>query len=245
MEKKIEQLKKDYEEFIDLAAHDLDAPLRKLSVLVDRVAQKCQKTGDEELQPYLDRIESCLADMRSMIDGLSMLSKTISGPMTNEPCDTESLIRDLARELETLANPKKVLLTSADLPIIIGDPGQCRQLFKSLFQNSIRYNAKDPVEIKVDCRPATPEEKTENALQQDKGYSAITVSDNGIGFKQEFAEKIFKPFVRLHGKSEYPGKGLGLALCKKIAENHEGVIYAQGKENEGARFVVILPQTID
>jgi signal transduction histidine kinase len=100
-----------------------------------------------------------------------------------------------------------------------------------------------PLQIKISSTQLSPDEKQSRGLQYNKDWYRIDVMDNGIGFRQEYAEKIFKPFIRLHGKSEYPGSGMGLAICKKIIENHGGVIYAEGNETTGATFTLILPQS--
>jgi signal transduction histidine kinase len=119
-------------------------------------------------------------------------------------------------------------------------------LFRNLLENAIRFSKKDnPPDIQVSAQAVTGKEKNSYGLQKDTNYFKITCSDNGIGFRQEYAEKIFRPFVRLHGKSEFPGNGIGLALVRSIVDNHRGIIYAESAENEGARFILLLPQTID
>ena len=99
-----------------------------------------------------------------------------------------------------------------------------------------------PAEINIQSSVLSSGEKDYFKLQQEKKYYKIEIADKGIGFKNEDAEKIFRPFVRLHGKSKFPGSGIGLAICKKIMENHGGIIYAEGNESEGSRFTLILPE---
>ena len=146
-------------------------------------------------------------------------------------------------ELQKQEPEKKISIVTSSLPVIEGDSLQYKQLFRNILVNAIRFSKKDilPV-VEIKSEPTGREEVKKFNLDEDKVYFRITVSDNGIGFRQEYAEVIFNPFVRLNGKSEYPGNGIGLAICKKIVENHRGIIYAEGDENTGTRFVIILPQ---
>lgn len=237
---------KDYAEFIDIAAHDLDAPLRKLSLLIERLAHKHTTEPGSDMKDYFSRIQTCLTDMRSLVDSLSMLSGLASKPVVWVSCDINNIVNGTLNNLRQQLPDKKISVSILPLPVLKGDITQYRQLFQSLLQNAIRFSKKDlPLEINIVTAPVSPVEKQSLGLQDDKDWARIAVMDNGIGFRQEYAEKIFNPFVRLHGKFEYPGSGgMGLAICKKIAENHGGIIYAEGKENAGATFTLILPQSL-
>jgi len=236
---------KDYAEFIDIAAHDLDAPLRKLTLLIERLAHKNKIESGSDLQDYLTRIQTSLTDMRSLVDNLARLSGLNSKPGKKVSCDINSIVGKIVYDLQQLDQDKKISVTLSALPVLEGDIIQYRQLFQNLLQNAIRYKKKDlSLEIKISAAPVSVMEIQRLGLPDDKAWYEITVMDNGIGFNQEYAEKIFKPFVRLHGKSEYPGTGMGLAICKKITENHGGTIYSEGIENKGATFTLILPQSL-
>lgn len=239
-DKSASNYQKDYAEFIELAAHDLDAPLRKLSVLIDRMVMKLDTVSD--IQDYITRIQACLSDMRTMIDSLLMLSGFSAMATKDDYCDIEKIVMNAANDLQK-QEQKKITLISSSLPVIQGDSEQYEQLFKNILANAIRFSKKDilPV-IEIKSEPLRTDEVKKNNLREHKVYFRITIQDNGIGFRQEYSEMIFNPFVRLNGKSEYPGNGIGLAICKKIVENHHGIIYAEGDENTGARFVLILPQ---
>ena len=226
MDKKIDQLTDAYTEFIDIAAHDLDAPLRKLSVLVERLISQDNKA---EQQPYATRIQHCIADMRAIIDGLSTLSKVISEPVKVKTCDLNGMINSLKDELQSRYANKQIFIACEDLPVIDGDEGQLCTLLRNLLENAIIFNTNPEVKIRISHT------STKDGVQ-------ILFEDNGIGLSPENAEKIFQAFVRLHGKSEYPGKGLGLAISKKIAENHKGTLTAEGAEKGGARFMLHLPR---
>ncbi len=240
----VNNYKKEYSEFIEIASHDLDAPLRKLSYLVEKVTSKYKKDPEEDVQDYVNRIEKCLAEMRSLVDSLAKLSSIISDPGEYILCNIETVVQDMFQELQQEKKEEKVTITFSSLPIVEGDSMQYRQLFKNLLGNAIRFSKEGvPVTIRVSSEALPDEERRFLSLQNDKNYFKISITDNGIGFKQENAVKIFRPFVRLNGKYEFPGNGLGLAICKKITENHQGIIYAEARENEGARFILILPES--
>jgi signal transduction histidine kinase len=243
-----EQYKKEYAEFIDLAAHDLDAPLRKLGVLIERLTQKLGPDQSKEVGDYVQRINGQLAGMRSMIDGLTNLSHVNTGLGTTGTCPIEPVIEEAWWELKQQVNEAEATIhtSGAALPELECDREQYKQLFHELFSNSLRFRKKDETpRIEIYASPLSPEEKKAFGLEPSKPYFQLTVADNGIGFRQEDAEKVFKPFVQLHGKSAFPGNGIGLAICKRIIDNHRGIIFARSAEDAGARFIFILPQTIN
>ncbi|HMK26219.1 MAG TPA: ATP-binding protein [Chitinophagaceae bacterium] len=240
----IDNYKKEYAEFIEIASHDLDTPLRKLSYLVEKVTDKYKKDPEEEVQTYVKKIETCLADMRSMIDGLTKLYRVTADKRESVPCDLKTVVENVYRELQREGNEEKVAINFSSLPVVEGDMMQYRQLFKNLFENAIRFRKKDiPATIRVHAESLADKEKSSWGLQQNKKYFKIDILDKGIGFKQEDAEKIFNPFVRLNGKSQFAGNGIGLAICRKITDIHHGIIYAEGRENEEAKFILILPES--
>lgn len=240
-DKSTSDYKKDYAEFVELAAHDLDAPLRKLSVLVDRLITRIGSEND--VQNYITRIQTCLADMRSMIDSLSILSGFTGLDSKDDECDIEKMVHEIINDLQKQEPEKKINVITSSLPVIQGDSLQYKQLFRNLLVNAIRFSKKDILPaVEIKSQQVRTEEVKKFNLDEGKAYFRIMISDNGIGFRQEYAEVIFNAFVRLNGKSEYPGNGIGLAICKKIVENHCGIIYAEGDENIGTRFIIILPQ---
>lgn len=242
----LDRYKSEYAEFIDIAAHNLDAPLRKLSVLVDRITAKYGDSKDAEAQGYVNRVKACLTDMRSLIDSLATLSRITSGATKPVSCNIQLIVEQQWQELRGMVNVSKATITTKQLPIIEGDPSQYSELLNQLLCNSLRFaRSGQPAEIQVRGSMATEKEKRVHGLAPGQEYYKIEIRDNGIGFRQEYAEKIFRPFFRLHGKSEYPGNGIGLALCKRIVDNHRGIIYAEGVENEGSHFVLLLPQTLN
>jgi light-regulated signal transduction histidine kinase (bacteriophytochrome) len=244
LNERFDHFKQDYEEFIHFAAHDLDSPLRKLSTFVDRINTKYNDVQDENTKVYLGRINNCVAEMRSVVDSLYHLSIVNFEKNVIQNCDLKKIVAKVLNNLQEEIIKKDAVVETVDLPVISGNENQYMMLFKNVFENALRFSRKDvsPI-VKADAIMLNKEEKAHFHLPEQKVYYKISVSDNGLGFKQERAADIFKPFVRLHGKSEMPGMGLGLSICKKIVENHKGLIYAEGVENSGARFVLILPQT--
>lgn len=240
----LDRYKTEYAEFIDIAAHNLDAPLRKLSVLIDRLIAKFNTTEDAEVDGYVQRIRVSVTDMRALIDSLAILSRVTTGTIKTVPCDMEAVAEEAWQELRVEVQATKATIEINNLPEIEGDLLQYRELFRQLFSNSLRFRSERQPGIHIQSRLSTEKEKSMHGLLPGQDYYKIEISDNGIGFRQEYSQKIFRPFFRLHGKSEYPGNGIGLALCKRIAENHRGIIYAEGVENEGSRFVLFLPQTL-
>jgi len=236
---------KDYAEFIDLAAHDLDAPLRKISLLIERLAHKNKAGSVSDIDDYIGRIQANLAEMRLLIDNLTRLAKVNATIPAKAFCNPENIVSEISDRWEERFKKKKVTLSVSPLPGLVGDCGQFKQLFSNLLDNSIKFSKEAGGSILVNSSSVTAEEKRCYPLSQEMAYGKITVTDNGIGFRDEYAEKIFEPFVRLNARSQYPGSGMGLAICKKIVENNNGIIYAKGEEDKGANFTVILPQSLD
>ena len=218
------------EEFIETASHDLHAPLRKLSVLMDRFTEKIKTSLDDEAKGYISRMNNNIHEMRVLIDNLSELARANNPVINYTECDLGSLVKQVQQDLQEEITEKKAVISVDKLPVVKADPVQYRQLFRNILENAIKFSKKDIApQISIQLQ-----EVTDDKIK-------IVISDNGIGFKTEYAERIFEPFVRLHAKSQYPGSGLGLAICKKIIANHHGIIYAEGRENEGSRFTLILP----
>ena len=168
------------------------------------------------------------------------------------PCDPVKLFclagiglkKGFGADLELKIEETSTKIESETLPVIDAIPMQMRQLFTNLFTNAIKFKGEGATpEIEIKASVLSDEEKDSNHLRQNTNYYKIIVKDYGIGFDQEFSMKIFQIFQRLHGKAEYPGSGIGLAICKKIVENHSGRIFAQSEPGKGAEFIIILPES--
>lgn len=233
---------KDFEDLIHLASHDLDAPLRKLGVLIERLVSKIDPSS--EAASFTPRIEANLKDMRAMIDGLTKLASVdIAGPQSVIQLD--DLLKELIAEIRNKQTEKNITSKISPLPALQGDKLSIRMLFSNLLENAVIFSKNEQSFMQISATEASMDEVKLYSLQSGIKFYKITILDDGIGFNQQDAEKIFRPFVRLHGKSAYPGSGLGLAICKKIVENHQGVIFAESTENGGARFILFLPQSLN
>ena len=233
---------KEKEEFINIAAHELKAPLRKITTFSQRLAEKCDQLNEEALA-YLKRIENNIEIMQSLIDDLSAFSQ-IPANADFAKCDVDILINEVLKESATLVKENNAAVHFTALPSLECNPKLLKEVFKNLIDNSIKFQPKgQDAEISIESQLLNEEEKIKLELPVDLTYYKITFADNGIGFEQENASKVFKPFQRLNGKSEYAGNGLGLAICKKIIDMHKGLLYATGILNTGCLFVLILPQT--
>ncbi|RYZ22627.1 MAG: PAS domain-containing sensor histidine kinase, partial [Chitinophagaceae bacterium] len=237
----LEQSNASLEEFAYVASHDLKEPLRKISTFGDRlVASQIDKLNDEG-KIYLRKIVDASQRMQNMISDLLSISM-ISGNKAFENVSLQKILEETLQTLEFKIEQQKAVIRYDSLPDAQVVPSQFRQLFQNLIANSLKFVSADnqPVVV-VRCEPATAEEVTPYQLRKAPAYLKISFADNGIGFEMEYAQKIFAIFQRLHGRSEYEGSGIGLAICKKIVEHHGGVIFASGQPNQGATFTIILP----
>lgn len=246
LEEKINELNRrnsDLEGFAYIASHDLQEPLRKLTAFSERLQTKFRQQLGEEGQLYLDRIMASTENMRSLIDSLLEFSRTARSNRLFSKQSLTGLLGETQSDLELKIEESCSHIEASPLPTIDVIPSQIKQLFNNLLGNSIKFKKADqtPV-INVSCETLTHPEKKHHNLKTNKEYYKLLVTDNGIGFEKEYAEKIFQIFQRLHGRHEYPGSGIGLAICKKIVENHNGLIYADAEPDKGALFTIILPE---
>lgn len=237
----LEQSNASLEEFAYVASHDLKEPLRKISTFGDRlVASQLDKLAPEG-KIYLQKIVDASQRMQTMISDLLSISM-ISGNTAFENFSLQTILDDALQTLEFKIEQQNALIQSETLPEAKIIPSQFRQLFQNLLSNSLKFvrpGVQPVVTIKHQFIDAM--EVAHYQLAPAQRYHQIVFSDNGIGFENEFAGKIFAIFQRLHGRSEYEGSGIGLAICKKIAEHHGGIIYANGTPDAGASFTIILP----
>ncbi len=235
---------KELEEFVYVASHDLQEPLRKITSFSERLKEKLPSDLDPDIQMYLGRILVATKNMRNLIENLLEFSRTsrLSEPFTQ--IDLNEIISQVKADLELKIEETNTIIHSENLPVIEGVAMQMRQLFTNLFTNAIKFKLpeKSP-EITIKSEKINDAEKTRYNIDAAGDVYKITVRDEGIGFEQEYATKIFQIFQRLHGKTEYPGSGIGLAICKKIVENHHGEILANSEQEKGTEFIILLPQS--
>jgi len=243
---KLEAANKDLDSFAFIASHDLQEPLRKIQTFISRI----EKTEMDNLSgtgmEYFLKMKRSADQMRSFIDNLLMYSKTNTADQVFEQVDLKEVLENAIQELSLSIEEKKAIINYASLPTLSLLNLQFQQLFVNLIGNSLKYSRKDIVPvIQIGSKMVKSKEVPGIMNGADKNYHRITVTDNGIGFDQKYANNIFDLFQRLHEKSEYSGTGIGLAICKKIIQNHNGVITAEGKPGMGSTFNIFLPEEIE
>ncbi len=237
--RELQQSNASLEEFAYVASHDLNEPLRKISLFMERLSALRSAPSEEE-KLYFDKIQDASARMRQMIDDILSLS-LLSNKRTPEPTDLQQVLKLVSYMFEEQISGKGALIESDGLPVIPAIPSQIHQLFQNLISNSLKFCQPDPCpRINITHQYLTPSQVSGGLARASK-YIKLTFSDNGIGFDNNFQEKIFAVFQRLHHKHQYEGTGIGLAICKKIVANHGGSITASGHPNKGAEFSIILP----
>jgi PAS domain S-box-containing protein len=244
---KAEELRRsneDLQQFAHVASHDLKEPLRKIKTYGSRLVEEYGDILPVKARSYLDKMESAATRMNSMIDGVLGYSMLGATEQVIETIDLNDLLKNIQEDLEILVEEKQAIIQYKQLPEIEGSSILLYQLFYNLINNSLKFSVSgvQPRILISSSDYNVAQVKNNNPLKPGIQYQRISVADNGIGFEQAFAQKIFKTFTRLNAKDKYEGTGLGLSLCKKIVERHHGTIEAEGKINEGAVFTIVLPQ---
>jgi len=239
--KKLERSNKELQEFASVASHDLQEPLRKIQAFSDRLRNRCAAALDDQGCEYLDRIQNAAARMQTLINDLLTYARVASKAQPFVTTDLVSITREVVSDLEARIEQVNGRVVVGELPKLEADPLQVRQLMQNLIGNSLKYNRPDvpPVVSIYSHHLIEGPSKTQSAASGP--YCQILVEDNGIGFDEIYSEKIFAIFQRLHGRTEYEGTGVGLAVCRKIVERHGGTITARSTLGQGSTFTVTLP----
>ncbi|PZR34918.1 MAG: hypothetical protein DI538_15940 [Azospira oryzae] len=245
-ERNLRELKrsnKELEEFAYVASHDLQEPLRKISTFNERLKTKFGETLGADGNAYIDRIIASTENMKMLIDNLLEFSRLTRSSQVFANIDLNTVLQEVKQDQDLKIEETSAVITISDLPVIEAVYSEMKQLFNNLISNAIKFKSLDkaPV-IEISSSLLDKKEKDEYHLPLDRVYHKIELRDNGIGFEVEYAERIFQIFQRLHGKTEYAGSGIGLAICKKITDNHEGLIFAKSDPGKGSVFVIILPE---
>lgn len=229
----IELRNKELEEYAFIASHDLQEPLRKIQTFANLLEKNMH---DKELIiKHIEKINSSAKRMSMLIKDVLSYSQLLDPSELFVDTDLGEVLGDVLEDLELLIEEKQARIILPDLPVIKAIPIQIHQLFCNLVSNSLKFTYADPV-IEITCTTA---EYKHPDLDPDKNYIKLSFKDNGIGFDQAFADKAFKLFQKLH--SNISGTGIGLAICKKVVENHQGLIVASSQPDHGATFDIILP----
>lgn len=233
----------ELQQFAFVASHDLQEPLRKIMTFIDRIRDRSEEQLTETGKEFFDKIVQSSGRMAKLIDDLLDFSRISFAEKKYVATDLNIVLKDVIEDLDTLISDKKAKIESdSNLPTIQAVPMEMKQLFHNLITNSIKFAKADvPMVLQISCRLLSGRDvKERSTLDDQQSYAEIIFRDNGIGFNPQFAEQIFIIFQRLNDKKQFPGTGIGLALCRKIVTNHKGDIYATSTA-AGAVFHVILP----
>lgn len=234
----------DLEQFAYVASHDLQEPLRKIRSFGDRLITKYQDKLDQTGQDYIGRMQAASGRMQNLIEDLLAFSRITRSSELPGKVDLKKMFEEISDDLSDQITRENASLEFEKIPAVLGVKGQIQRLFQNLVSNAIKFR-KPGVNpsIKITGEKLSAMEVTkEFALNpRYKNYVKIIVADNGIGFDEKYTDQIFNVFQRLHGKNEFEGTGIGLAICKKIVSHHGGLITAKSKEGVGSEFIVILP----
>ena len=237
----LQQSNTSLEEYAYITSHDLKEPLRKIATFSDRILMTQKDVLHEEGKQYLTKIIESSRRMQKMINDLLSVS-TILGNKSYETVSLNTLVDEALQSLDHKIEEQGAIVDTEPLPTVSVVPSQFRQLFQNLVNNSLKFAREGvPSHITIGYKFLTSKAVAHLDLKRTNKYLQIELQDNGIGFDNQYADKIFAIFQRLHGVADYEGTGIGLAVCKKIVENHEGIIYAQGIQNQGATFTIIIP----
>ncbi len=238
----LQQSNTELNQFAYVASHDLQEPLRKIRTFTDFMQSTLPEIRDDTMT-YINKIRSSSERMQTLIHDLLSFSLLSREQEEHGKVDLNKTLNAILTDHELHIEQLGAIIQIGNLPILEAVPYQMNQLFTNLISNALKFNKnRTGLHIDISSRILSPGEVQQHKdLRPQITYHAITVRDNGVGFSQEYAEQIFVIFQRLHGKIEYAGTGIGLAMCKKIAMNHHGTIYAISSLNEGAAFIVVLP----
>ena len=240
--KLLERSNKELSAFNYIASNDLQEPLRKIQTFISRFYDLDDGKLPEIAKNYLEKISISATRMRVLIDDLLQFSRVNKIETSHQTVDLNKVLGFVKNELSLQIADENIIVISENLPNIIGVKFQLEQLFLNLIINAIKYKRSDretQINISSEIVDATTDKRlTDPSILR---YYKITFADNGMGFEPQYNEKIFILFNRLHNKIDYPGTGIGLSICQKVVENHNGYIFASGKVNEGAVFTIYFP----
>jgi two-component system CheB/CheR fusion protein len=234
----LEKTNFELEQFAYIASHDLQEPLRKIQTFIDLMHRNIH--NKEEVDKYYNKTISSAKRMSDLITDVLNFSKLNKRTQKPETVDLNKIISQINNDFEFTISKRGGKIHFEKLPIIDGFPNQLIRLFSNIISNALKFTEKEPV-IKIYSSSVNKKKLKNFDFKPDKKYIEVIIEDNGIGFDQQYAEKIFTMFQRLHENSKYSGTGIGLSICKKIAENHNGTIYAESILGKGSAFHIVFP----
>jgi light-regulated signal transduction histidine kinase (bacteriophytochrome) len=225
----LERSNKDLEQFASIASHDLQEPLRMVASYTQLLAERYEGQLDEKAKKYIAYVVDGAIRLQRLVNDLLAYSRVGTRGNPIETTDAHALLGEAIRNLATTIEESKAIVTNEDLPMVRADAPQLGQVFQNLLANAIKFRGEDFPRVHVSAR--------------DEGREWVfSVRDNGIGIDRQYAERIFVIFQRLHTRQEYPGTGIGLAVCKRIVERHGGKIWFESEPGKGSTFFFTVPK---
>lgn len=232
----------ELEQYAYVASHDLQEPLRKISIFSGMLSEDAALKPSSQV--LLGKVRHSAERMNLLIQDLLAFSRLLRSDTLMHPVPLQEIVTEVWNDFELVVDEKQATIQIGTLPVLEGIRLQMNQLFYNLINNALKFAAADRApQVTITARPALMEEVRRWIAKPlpRATYHHITVADNGIGFEAEYQEQIFEVFKRLHGRELYPGSGIGLALCRRIAVNHNGVLYASSEVGTGSQFHILLP----
>ena len=238
----LKQMNEELDQFAYMASHDLQEPLRKIQVFSDKILRN--NNFDPDSEKYFGKIINSSRRMQKLINNLLDFSRHTVSTNDFKKTSLNELVKNVVTEMEVEIEKSNATINYEDLPVVSAVPGLMQQLFYNLFSNAIKFR-KPSVDLVIDVKAEkmNPVDLSKfYKYGRGRDYYKITVQDNGIGFDDKYAEDIFRVFKRLHSYQEFEGTGVGLSICKKIVEKHNGFIRAESKIDSGSTFIIGLPE---
>ncbi|MFN7946091.1 MAG: ATP-binding protein [Blastocatellia bacterium] len=230
---KLRRSNQELQNFAHIVSHDLQEPLRKVATFGSRLQTKFQTAIGDEGADYLQRMQNAAVRMQQLITDLLAFSRVTTRAQPFVPVDLNQIASEVLSDLEIRIDQTSARVECSGLPVIEADASQMRQLLQNLIGNALKFHHPEVAPV--------VQIGAQECIEAGRKYCRLTVSDNGIGFEEKYLDRIFEIFQRLHGRSHYEGTGIGLAICRKIAERHGGYITASSQPGQGASFQVLLP----
>ncbi len=237
----LERSNRELQDFAFVASHDLQEPLRKIQAFGDRLRTVQGPKFDDQGRDYLDRMSGAAERMHTLINDLLSYSRVTTKAQPFEPTELDRVVAGVLSDLETRIEDSGGTVSVGKLPTIDADGVQMRQLFQNLIANALKFARRDIPPIVEISSEVYQGEIPSVGRSMPEQLVRVSVSDNGIGFDEKYLDRIFTPFQRLHGRNEYEGTGIGLAVCRKIVERHGGSLRAESTPGVGSTFIIILP----
>ena len=238
---KLQESNRELHSFAHEVAHDLQEPLRKIGIFSNILKKRTESQIDTKSQEYINRIIQAIDRMKNLISGLLIYSRITNRNEPYIPVNLIDVMNEVLSDLEPVIGQAHANIEIEKLPTIKANPLQMHQLIQNLISNGLKYRKKNQAPLLKIYSKSLRKTKNIPGRSISRKYCQLYIKDNGIGIEKKYQEKIFQIFQRLHNREEYDGTGIGLAICQKIVERHEGYIRVQSKLGEGTTFIVTLP----